>query len=159
MYDTALCSLPPSERAVKRPPILRPPLSCPRATGQALESLYCHQHYRRRITHVRIDADTGPRQHARPRSRGSGKLVRKDLGLQADKHRVSGPGLLIAFQSGEPVHRAPELHVGFRVQSKAALAQWAQKFGAEITNGAEFCTFRTFDPEGNCVEIYCRADA
>ena len=83
----------------------------------------------------------------------------KTFGLQANKHRVSGPGLLIAFQSGEPVHRAPELHVGFRVQSKAALAQWAQKFGAEITNGAEFCSLRTFDPEGNCVEIYCRADA
>jgi len=79
------------------------------------------------------------------------------FGLQADRHRVSGPGVLIAFQSGEPVHRA-ELHVGFRVPSKAVLAQWAQKLGAEIANGAEFCTFRTVDPEGNCVEIYCRAD-
>ena len=81
------------------------------------------------------------------------------FGLQADRHRVCGPGLLIAFQAGEPVDRAPELHVGFRVPSKAALAQWAQKFGAEITNGTEFCSFRTFDPEGNCVEIYCPADA
>ena len=78
--------------------------------------------------------------------------------LRADKHRVRGDGLLIVFQAGEPVQRAPELHIGLRVPSRSALAQWAQRFAAEISNGAEFCSFRTFDPEGNCVEIYCPAD-
>jgi hypothetical protein len=41
----------------------------------------------------------------------------------------------------------------------AALMQWAKQFGAEVTNGSEFCSFRTFDPEGNCVEIYCKAES
>lgn len=81
------------------------------------------------------------------------------FGLQADKHRMSGPGLLIAFQAGEPVQRAPELHLGLRVPSMRALTEWAKQFSAEVNNGSEFDSFRTFDPEGNCVELYCRADS
>lgn len=80
------------------------------------------------------------------------------FGLQADEHRVRGPGVLIAFQSGEPVERAPELHVGFRVPSMAMLTEWATKFGALVTAGGEFASFRTLDPEENCLEIYCKAD-
>lgn len=90
---------------------------------------------------------------------GLARWYAQTFGLQADKHRVSGPGLLMAFQPGEPVQRAPELHLGFRVPSKTALMQWAKQFGAEITAGSEFCNFRTFDPEGNCLEIYCKADS
>ncbi len=81
------------------------------------------------------------------------------FGLQADGHRVRGPGVLIAFQSGEPVKRAPELHIGFRVPSMEMLTEWANKFGAPVTAGGEFASFRTFDPEDNCVEIYCKADS
>ena len=81
------------------------------------------------------------------------------FGLEADAHRVRGQGVLIAFQAGEPVNRAPELHIGFRVASMAALTEWARKFGAQLTTGGEFASFRTLDPEGNCVEIYCKASA
>jgi catechol 2,3-dioxygenase-like lactoylglutathione lyase family enzyme len=100
--------------------------------------------------------------HVNMPARDPEALVRwyaQTFGLQADKHRVSAPGLLIAFQAGEPVKRAPELHLGFRVPSMAALMQWAKQFGAEVTNGSEFCSFRTFDPEGNCVEVYCKAES
>ena len=81
------------------------------------------------------------------------------FGLQAEGHKVRGPGVLIAFQSGEPVKRAPELHVGFRVASNTMLNDWAGKFGATINKGGEFNAFRTFDPEGNCLELYCKANA
>jgi catechol-2,3-dioxygenase len=81
------------------------------------------------------------------------------FGLQADAHRVRGPGVLIAFQAGEPVNRAPELHLGFRVPSMTVLTEWAERLGAPVTTGAEFNSFRTSDPEGNCIEIYCKASS
>jgi catechol 2,3-dioxygenase-like lactoylglutathione lyase family enzyme len=80
------------------------------------------------------------------------------FGLQADRHLVRGPGVLIAFQAGEPVNRAPEMHLGFRLPSVAALTSWAEKFGATPTRGPEFLSFRTSDPEDNCLELYCKAD-
>jgi catechol-2,3-dioxygenase len=90
---------------------------------------------------------------------GLARWYAQTFGLQADAHRVRGPGLLIAFQPGEPVNRAPELHVGFRVPSVAALTEWANRFGATVKVGSEFTSFQTSDPEGNCVEIYCRSGA
>jgi catechol 2,3-dioxygenase-like lactoylglutathione lyase family enzyme len=86
------------------------------------------------------------------------KWYAKSFGLRADEHRVRGPGVLLVFQRGEPI-RDPELHLGLRVPSNSALQEWAQRFGAQITPGSEFNTFRTFDPEGNCLEIYCKADS
>ncbi len=80
------------------------------------------------------------------------------FGLQADSHKVRGPGVLIVFQTGEPVSRAPELHFGLRLSSMTELNEWASKFNAKINNGEEYNAFRTFDPEGNCVELYCKAD-
>ena len=77
--------------------------------------------------------------------------------LRADGYRVRGPGLLLVFVKGEPVKRAPELHLGLRVPSQAALDQWASRLGAQVTPGPEFNALRTFDPEGNCVEVYCKA--
>ena len=62
---------------------------------------------------------------------------------------------LKVFKPGEPVKRAPELHLGFQVPSNAKLADWAGKFGATITKGEEFNTFQVSDPEDNCLEIYC----
>ncbi|MGH8630996.1 MAG: hypothetical protein ACREU7_09560 [Burkholderiales bacterium] len=47
--------------------------------------------------------------------------------------------------------------MGFRVADLKTLNEWAGKFGAQVTTGSEFASFRTFDPEDNCVEIYCRA--
>ena len=83
----------------------------------------------------------------------------KTFDLQSEGGRVSGPELLIVFVLGEPVKRAPELHLGFRVPSQSALDQWASRFGAQVTPGIEFNAFRVFDPEGNCVELYCKAQA
>jgi catechol 2,3-dioxygenase-like lactoylglutathione lyase family enzyme len=88
---------------------------------------------------------------------GLARWYAQTFGLQADGHRVRGPGVLIAFQAGEPVRRAPELHVGFRVPDLKTLNEWARKFDAQVTAGGEFASFRTFDPEENCVEIYCKA--
>jgi hypothetical protein len=67
---------------------------------------------------------------------------------------VRGQGVLIAFEAGEPINRSPEVHMGFRVPSMEALQNWAKKFDAELTVGAEFTAFRTPDPEGNCLELY-----
>jgi predicted enzyme related to lactoylglutathione lyase len=77
--------------------------------------------------------------------------------LRAEGHLVRGSGVLIAFQAGEPINRAPDLHIGFRVPSLAALTEWANKFGAQITTGKEFASFRISDPDGNCLELYCKA--
>jgi len=74
--------------------------------------------------------------------------------LKAEKHLVRGPGVLIAFEAGEPIERGPELHIGFRVPSMEALQDWAKQFDAELSVGAEFTAFRTPDPEGNCLELY-----
>jgi len=79
------------------------------------------------------------------------------FGLRAEGHLVRGPGVLIAFQAGEPINRAPELHIGFRLSSLAALTEWANKFGAQVSTGKEFASFRTSDPDGNCLELYCKA--
>ena len=89
---------------------------------------------------------------------GLARWYAQTFGLQADGHRVRGPGVLIAFQSGEPVKRAPELHIGFRVPSMAMLTEWANKLGAPVKTGGEFASFRTFDPEDNCLEIYCKSN-
>ena len=80
------------------------------------------------------------------------------FGLRAEGHKVRGPGALIAFQAGEPVKRAPELHMGFRVPTNQILNEWAGKFGQLVKKGEEFNAFRTFDPEDNCLEIYCKAE-
>jgi catechol 2,3-dioxygenase-like lactoylglutathione lyase family enzyme len=90
---------------------------------------------------------------------GLARWYAQKFGLQADGHRARGPGVLIAFQSGEPVHRAPELHMGFRVPSNQVLNEWAGKFGEQVKKGEEFNSFKTFDPEDNCLEIYCKADS
>jgi hypothetical protein len=90
---------------------------------------------------------------------GLARWYAQTFGLQAEGHKVRGPGVLIAFQSGEPVGRGPELHMGFRVASVRVLKEWADRFGAPVTTGSEFSSFRTLDPEKNCLEIYCKADS
>lgn len=85
---------------------------------------------------------------------GLAKWYAKTFDLKAKKHLVRGPGILIAFEEGEPINRAPELHLGFRVPSMKALKKWAKTFDAKLTVGAEFTAFRTPDPEGNCLELY-----
>ena len=62
---------------------------------------------------------------------GLAQWYAETFGLTAEKHLVRGPGVLIAFEQGEPVNRSPELHIGFRVPSMQALEDWAKKFGAE----------------------------
>lgn len=81
------------------------------------------------------------------------------LGLRADANKARGPGVLLVFQPGEPVNRAPEWHLGFQVPDNKKLADWAGKFGATVKPGVEFNTFQVSDPEGNRLEIYCRADS
>lgn len=83
------------------------------------------------------------------------------LGLRADGNKARGPGVLLVFQAGEPVNRAPELHLGFQVPDNRKLAEWASKFDVDVNSkpGAEFNTFQVSDPEGNRLEIYCRADS
>lgn len=85
---------------------------------------------------------------------GLAQWYAQTFGLKTEKHLVRGPGVLIAFEQGEPVNRALELHVGFRVASMETLDNWAKKFDAEPKAGAEFTGFRTLDPEGNCLELY-----
>lgn len=80
------------------------------------------------------------------------------FGLQADDNKARGPGALIAFQPGEPINRAPELHVGFLVPSLSELKQWADRLGGSLRKGPEFTAFQIRDPEGNCVEIYCKSE-
>jgi catechol-2,3-dioxygenase len=92
------------------------------------------------------------------------------FGLTAKAHVARGPGVLLAFVRGEPVNRSEfhiglrvpnrsEFHIGLRVPSRAVLKEWAAKFGTEITPGGEFDTTRTLDPDGNCIEIYCKSEA
>ena len=85
----------------------------------------------------------------------------EQFGLSAEGNKVRGPGVLLVFQSGEPVQRAPELHLGFQVPGNEKLAEWARKFGVPVNAkpGAEFNTFQLSDPEGNRLEIYCKADS
>jgi len=86
---------------------------------------------------------------------GLARWYAQTFGLQSNGRSARGPGVLLVFQRGEPVDRAPDLHIGLHVPSTAALNEWAKKFNAELTPGAEFTTIRTFDPEGNCIEMYC----
>lgn len=90
---------------------------------------------------------------------GLARWYAQTFGLRADRHLVRGSGVLLAFQKGEPLNRADEVHIGLRVPSMAALGEWAGRFGADIRTGPEFASFKTFDPEGNCVELYTKAGA
>jgi catechol 2,3-dioxygenase-like lactoylglutathione lyase family enzyme len=81
------------------------------------------------------------------------------FGLRAEGNKARGPGVLLVFKPGEPVKRAPELHLGFQVPSNARLAEWAQKFDATVIKGEEFNAFQVSDPEDNCLEIYCARDS
>jgi len=76
------------------------------------------------------------------------------FGLSADRHLVRGPGILIAFQRGEPLGRASDVHLGLRVPSLESLDAWAQKFGVEPKPRPEFTTIKVFDPDGNAIELY-----
>ena len=89
---------------------------------------------------------------------GLARWCAETFGLRAEGHKVRGPGVLIIFQAGEPVKRAPELHMGFRVPSNQVLNEWAEKFGKPVKKGEEFNAFQTVDPEDNCLEIYCKPD-
>jgi catechol-2,3-dioxygenase len=80
----------------------------------------------------------------------------KTFGLKLDGNKARGAGVLIVFQPGEPV-KSTEFHFGLRVASMTELQDWAATFSATITMGAEFNAFRAHDPEGNCVELYCKA--
>jgi catechol-2,3-dioxygenase len=107
-------------------------------------------------------ADTGFQlQHLNLPARDPQGLARwyaSTFGLQADGNRARGPGVLLAFQPGDPVNRAPDLHVGFLVPSVAELNRWAGKLGGTIKQGPEFTAFQIRDPEGNCVELYCKSE-
>ena len=80
------------------------------------------------------------------------------FGLQADDNKVRGPGVLLAFQRGEPVNRAPDVHAGFLVASLAELDRWARKLDGTVKKGPEFTAFQVRDPEGNCIELYCKTE-
>ena len=45
---------------------------------------------------------------------GLARWYEQTFGLKAERHVVRGPGVLIAFQAGEPLNRSPELHIGMR---------------------------------------------
>jgi catechol 2,3-dioxygenase-like lactoylglutathione lyase family enzyme len=89
---------------------------------------------------------------------GLARWYAETFGMQADRHLVRAPGVLLAFQKGEPLGRAADVHIGFRVTGMAALNEWAKRLGQTPARGAEFVTFRTTDPEGNGIELYCRPD-
>ena len=90
---------------------------------------------------------------------GLARWYAETFGLRADGRKVRGPGVLVVFQAGEPVKRAPELHMGFHVSSMKVLNEWAGKFGKPVKRGEEFNSFQISDPEDNCIEIYCKPDS
>jgi transposase len=106
--------------------------------------------------HAGSESETRPREHARPRSGRVGALVFYDVRPAVRRGRVSGPGVLMVFQGGEPVQRAPELHLGLRVPSMSELSRWAGELGGEITTGTEFASFRTFDPKATALSSTAR---
>jgi len=85
---------------------------------------------------------------------GLARWYADNFGLRADRHLVRGPGVLIAFQRGEPIGQPDMLHLGLRVPSLEALDAWARKFGVETKAGPEFTTIKVFDPDGYCIEMY-----
>lgn len=85
---------------------------------------------------------------------GLAQWYARTFDLKAEKHLVRGSGVLIAFQQGEPLNRAADVHIGFRLADMESMKKWAKKFNAEPKAGAEFTTFRVEDPEGNSIELY-----
>lgn len=90
---------------------------------------------------------------------GLARWYAQTFGLQADANKVRARSVLLVFQPGDPVNRAPELHFGLRLPSMADLNEWAGKLNEKITMGSEYNAFRVSDPEGNCIELYCKASA
>ena len=102
-----------------------------------------------RLQHLNLPARDPP---------GLARWYATTFGLQADDNKARGPGALIALQPGEPINRAPELHVGFLVPSLGDIKHWADGLGGNLRKGPEFTAFQIRDPEGNCVEIYCKSE-
>lgn len=92
---------------------------------------------------------------------GLARWYARTFGLRAKGNKVRGPGVLLVFQPGAPIDRAPELHLGFQVPDNQKLAEWADRLGVPVSAkpGAEFNTLQVRDPEGNHLEVYCRADS
>lgn len=77
------------------------------------------------------------------------------LGLETTEHGVKGPGILINFSQGEPLNAGTRLHFGFRVESKADVAAWADHLNVPIAfDEHDFFAARVTDPDGNLFEIY-----
>lgn len=92
---------------------------------------------------------------------GLARWYARTFGLRAEGNKVRGPGVLLVFQPGTPIDRAPELHLGFQVPDNQKLAEWSARLGVPVSArpGAEFNTLQFSDPEGNRLEVYCRADS
>ena len=78
----------------------------------------------------------------------------ENFGFKSKDGFVFGPGVLVVFERGSPVDYNGNTHFGFRSRSKEAVAEWALKLDATLTEGPNYCGFNTKDPEGNAFEIY-----
>jgi len=78
----------------------------------------------------------------------------ENFGFKSKDGFVFAPGVLLVFEQGNPANYEGNTHFGFRSRSRDAVADWAQKLDAALTEGPNYCGFKTKDPEGNVFEIY-----
>ena len=56
------------------------------------------------------------------------------------------------------VSSRPTIGRNEREASLADLNRWASQLGGTIKKGPEFTAFQIRDPEGNCIELYCKSE-
>ncbi|HKI74251.1 MAG TPA: hypothetical protein VJ998_06400 [Pseudomonadales bacterium] len=76
------------------------------------------------------------------------------FGFRAQDGFVFAPGTLLVFEKGQPLDYRGNIHFGFRCGSRERVTAWAQQFNADLEEQANYCGFKTQDPEGNIFEVY-----
>lgn len=76
------------------------------------------------------------------------------FGFRARDGFVLGAGVVLVFETGEPLLYKGRVQFGFRCESRQQVEFWASKLEVPVENESIYCGFKATDPEGYVFEVY-----
>lgn len=76
------------------------------------------------------------------------------FGFRAQDGFVLGAGVVLVFETGEPLLNKGRVQFGFRCRSKQQVVDLAARLDVPIEDESVFCGFQATDPEGYVFEFY-----